>query len=253
MGVLGKIVGGTLGFVFGGPLGALVGAAAGHHFVDKRSRDANLETPSPASPEHLQAAFSIAFIALAAKLSKVDGRVTRDEIATLRRIFPIPEEAVGEVGAIFNAAKADSAGYEEYARQISDIFFAQPQMLEHIIGALLMIAGADGTYHVSERRFIADVARIFGLDKPALNRIENTFFTAVSRSDETDPYEILGVNRAASDAEIKAAHRKILKENHPDLVMARGLPEEFLEIGNRKLAEANDAYDRIKKERGQAP
>ena len=69
------------------------------------------------------------------------------------------------------------------------------------------------------------------------------------KSEKRNPYAILGVSSDASDAEVKAAHRKILKDNHPDLMMARGMPEELTEIGNRKLAAANAAYDMIKERR----
>jgi curved DNA-binding protein len=47
-----------------------------------------------------------------------------------------------------------------------------------------------------------------------------------------DPYQILGVNKDASQEEIKAAYRKLAKKYHPDL---GGDPEKFKEIN-----EAND-------------
>ena len=61
---------------------------------------------------------------------------------------------------------------------------------------------------------------------------------------------LLGLSPQASDAEVKAAYRKLLRENHPDRVTAQGLPEEFIEVANRKMAEINAAHDRIKAERG---
>ena len=248
MGILGKLLGGTLGFVVGGPIGALVGAAAGHVLADKRSTAGGAHARLD-SPEHRQAAFMYSVIILAAKLCKVDGHVTRDEIATFKRVFAIPGAEAGAVGALFNKAKEDPGGYEVYARQVKRIFGHDHEMCKNLIAALIAIACADGDFHPAEREFIANVANILGLSASELRQVESMFVSATSPTGQEDPYAVLGVDRNASDDEVKAAHRKILKENHPDLAMARGLPEELWRIGDRKLAAANAAYDEIKRQR----
>jgi DnaJ like chaperone protein len=250
--IWGKIIGGAIGFGIGGPIGALIGAAAGHFAVDKRASGAErprIEFQSPWSREARQVAFMVAVIALSAKLAKSDGQVTRNEVAALKRIFHVPPSAAKEVGAIFDQAKQDAVGFEPYAQQIVVILGGNKQMLEELLAALLMIAHADGHYHQAERQYIAAVARIFGFGPADLHRIESTF-VAGAAAPASDPYEILGVARQASDQEIKSAYRKLLQENHPDKLMAQGLPEDFIEVANKKMAEINAAYDRIKKERG---
>ena len=252
MSIWGKIIGGVIGFGIGGPIGALIGAAAGHFAVDRKSGDTpwpRVEYQSPWSREARQVAFSVALVALAAKLAKSDGQVTRHEVEALKRIFRIPRDASGQVGAIFNEAKKDALGFEPYAKQIAQILGGNRQMLEELLAALLMIAHADGQYHQAEREYVAAVARIFGFGAAELHRIESTFVTGAA-APQSDPYEILGVKRQASDQEIKAAHRKLLRENHPDAMMAQGLPEDFIAVANKKMAEINAAWDRIKKERG---
>ncbi|MCC3861384.1 DnaJ domain-containing protein [Emcibacteraceae bacterium Y4] len=63
--------------------------------------------------------------------------------------------------------------------------------------------------------------------------------------DESDPYTVLGVSHDASDKEIKSAYRKQIKEHHPDLLMAQGVPEELIDVANEKMTAINDAYDKI--------
>lgn len=252
MSIWGKIIGGVIGFGIGGPIGALIGATAGHFAVDRSKGDGDrprLQYKSPWSREARQLAFSVAVIALSAKLAKSDGQVTRDEVATLKTIFRVPDEAASQVGAIFNEAKKDAQGFEPYAKQIAAILGGNKQMLEELLAALLMIAHADGHYHDAERAYIAQVARIFGFSAAELHRIESTFVAGAS-APGTDPYEILEVSRQASDQEVKSAYRKLLRENHPDALMAQGLPEDFVEVANKKMAEINAAWDRVKKERG---
>ena len=122
-------------------------------------------------------------------------------------------------------------------------------MLEELLAALLMIAHADGDYHQAERQYIASVAQIFGFNAADLHRIESTYAGGATTS-EADPYEILGKPRTASDQDIKSAYRKLLRESHPDTLMSQGLPEDFIDIANKKMAVINAAYDQIKKERG---
>ena len=244
MGIFATLMGGALGFAFGGPLGALMGVAAAAA-ASGAGRSRLRGAPVRGRVEEQQMAFLVAFIALAAKLSKADGQVTRDELAALKRVFPVPEAAAGQVGAIYNQARGDASGYEVYASQLTGIFGLRAPALENMIGALLVIANADGVYHPAERRFIADVAELFGYGAKDFQRIEG-MFVHHEETVQSDDYAILGIEPAASDDEVKAAHRKFLKENHPDLAMARGLPEEFVELCNRKMAEANAAYDRIR-------
>ncbi len=248
MGILGKLVGGTVGFAIGGPIGALVGATAGHFVSDRKSRK-RIPGAREDSPENRQAIFMFSVVILAAKLCKVDGTVTRDEIATFRRVFSIPDSEMGAVGALFNSAKSDAAGYEPYAMQIAQVFGHDKEMCKNLVASLVMIACADGVYHPLERGFIAKVAGILLLSANDLRQVESMFAMGAAQSQTEDPYQTLGVTGDATDDEIKAAHRKILMENHPDLMMSRGLPEEMQKVGDRKLAAANAAYDEIKRQR----
>lgn len=204
--------------------------------------------PWSRSKVDVQTAFAVAFVTLAAKLSKTDGRVTRDEIDALKRVVSFPEAARAEVGAIFDAAKADATGFEPYARQLAAIVRGDMVMLEQVLAGLVQIAAADGTYHSGERDFINRVAHEFGFSPEQRKRIERTYVPAAV-ADEENPYEVLGVSRDATDKEVRNAYRRIVKDFHPDKLVAKGVPEEFRKLGTKKTSEANIAYDQIKKER----
>lgn len=255
MGIWGKIVGGAIGFGFGGPMGALLGALAGHIAVDKRAADARereaheRRLAAGHGAEERRYAFAVAVVALSAKLAKADGRVSRDEVAAIKSVFRIPASESAAVAAIFNEARREAAGFEPYAEQIAEIFAGRRELLEELLGALLMVAHADGVYHPEERRLLERAAAIFGFGEAAFRRIEATFTRSIAR-DEGDPYEVLGLTADAGDAEVKAAHRRLVRENHPDRLAAQGLPEDFVEVANKKMAEVNAAWDRIKKARG---
>lgn len=233
----GALGGGGLGLALGGPLGALLGALAGHMLVDREG------APFGAAPREL--VFTTGLVALAAKMARSDGVVTRDEVAAFQRIVTVPPEQQARIEMLFDLAKQTSAGFEAYAGQIAESFRDEPALLEDVLDGLFLIAAADGAIHQDEHAYLRDVATIFGINEADFARIEARH---VRRTD--DPYLVLGANREMSDDEIKRHYRRLVAENHPDREIARGLPEEAVAIATRRLAAINAAWDRIERERG---
>lgn len=244
MSIWGKIVGGAAGFALGGPLGALIGGLAGHA-VD-RMRE-SVEEPAGDAPNGTKSiAFTIGVIVLGAKMAKADGVVTKDEIAAFKEVFRIPPEEMKNVGRVFNQARRDARGFEPYARQLGRMFQANPQVLEELLEGLFHIARADGRITDEEVAYLERIAQEFGLGEHDWHRIR----AANMGPDEHDPYTILGITRADDNDTIKQAYRKLVRENHPDRLMAQGMPAEFVELANEKLATINHAYDQVCRERG---
>ena len=243
MSIWGKIIGATTGFAVGVPIGALVGGLAGHVFDRHRA-----STDDGGDDATKQIAFTIGVIALGAKMAKVDGVVTADEVQAFKEVFQIPPEEMKNVARIFDQARKDARGYEIYAHQIAGLFKGNPQVLEDLLDGLFHIAKADNVMHPAELDYLEDVARIFGFDSDDFSRIKEGHLGP----DQADHYRVLGVSRDASDDAIKKTYRKLIREHHPDALIAQGVPEEFVRVANDKLAAINVAYDRIEKERGLA-
>lgn len=241
MSIWGKIIGGAAGFAIGGPIGAIVGAVAGHA-VDKYRGDGPVDEESATK----KVAFTIGVIVLSAKMAKADGVVTRDEISAFKQVFHVPPEEVANVGRVWDIGRKSADGFEAYAEQIAKLFNPGSPVLEELIGSLFHIAKADGVIHEAELSYLTTVAEIFGFDDIAFARLQNLY----GDGGGDDPYSILGIDSSASDDAVKAAYRKLTLENHPDRLMAQGLPEEFVENATEKMAVINAAYDRIQKQRG---
>jgi DnaJ like chaperone protein len=238
MSIWGKITGAAAGFlVGGGPVGAVLGAAAGHFLFDQEE-EVGQRDPG--------VAFTIAVIGLSAKMAKADGVVSADEIAVFERLFQVPPGERGNVRRMFDFARQDVAGYEAYAAQIARMFRGNPAMLEDILDGLFQIAKADGFLHPGEESFLATVAEIFGFAPGEFRRIRASHFGQAA----SDPYAILGISYEAKEEEIKHTYRLLVRENHPDRLIARGVPAEFIRVATDKLAAINGAYEKIKKEQG---
>ena len=193
-------------------------------------------------------AFSIAMIALSAKMAKADGVVTQDEVRAFQQIFSVPHSEQANVARLFDLAKQDTAGFEIYAERLSRLCGSgQPDcaMLEDILDGLFHIAKADGVVHEREVEFLRAVSEIFDISEQRFERLLSRHAIVGG----TDPWVVLGLERDATFEAIRAQYRRLAAENHPDRLIARGVPEEFLAIANARLAAINEAYELIGKSR----
>lgn len=193
------------------------------------------------TPPDQSVGFTIAVIALGAKMAKADGQVTRDEVATFRRIFTIDEAEEQNAARVFNLARQDVAGFDAYARKIAAMYGDNTDALRDLLEGLFHIALADGTWHPQEEEFLHQVARIFGLDDRCFNAIRARFVQGAPR----DPFDVLGVPPDASLAEIRNAWKALVRESHPDRMVARGVPLEAVRLAERRLIDINAAWEEI--------
>ena len=235
MSIWGKIVGSTGGFALGGPLGALIGAIAGHA-VDKYKKQL------PEDVAIKQIGFTIGIIVLSAKMAKADGKVSIEEIITFRKHVSIPEKDINNVGRLWDQAKKSTDGFEIYALQLSRLFKPKSAVLEQIIHLLFNIAISDGKITNDENLYIKKVGNIFGFNDKDFNIISSNYSTNV-----LDPYQILGVEKYYTLKQINQKRLKLIKENHPDKLLAQGLPNEFVQNSLTKLKTINNSWEQIKK------
>jgi DnaJ like chaperone protein len=234
MSIWGRLSGATSGLAEGGPVRGLLGALAGH--IVPHDSDNNAQH---------QIAFTIGVIALGAKMAKADGVVTRDEIIAFKEVFKVPDGEMENVSRVFDLAKQDVVGYEAYANQLASLLKGNRRLLEDVLEGLFHIAIADGVFHPNEERFLADVAQRFGLTRTQFNYIKARHVRAA----KSDPYEVLGIAPDIDDDSLKKHYRKLVLDNHPDRMIARGVPPEFVSLATKKVAAINAAYQELAKER----
>ncbi len=254
----GRLLGGVAGFAMGGPFGAVVGAALGHAADQGAMPRVTLGDGlggSPLGPARIAALlgrrdqlFAIGCVVLSAKLAKCDGPVVRAEIDAFKRQFRIPPDSVRDVGRLFDQARDSADGFEPYAMQLGESFADNRGLLEDVLTALFAIARADKPLTMAEQDMLHRVHRAFGLDQLAWDQARGGVSRRTMETD--DPYAVLGVDRSATDEALRQAWLRLMRENHPDSLAARGVPAEFIARAGDKVARINAAWDRIKRERG---
>ncbi|MDH3998525.1 MAG: TerB family tellurite resistance protein [Desulfuromonadales bacterium] len=240
----GKLMGGSVGFMFGGPIGALVGVSLGHALIDDKVRAGYAERGNLTNQEQRQTVFFTVTFALLAKMAKADGRVCESEIAAVRCFMQDKlrlNSALQQFATtVFNEAKENNTPFEEYARQFGEVFQADPQIRMMLYEMLFTVALADDVLHPAEDAMLRAAPGLLGLSGKSYETVRRQFV-----SDLSHHYAMLGLEDGASQTEVKKAYRKLANEYHPDKVIAKGLPEDFVEFAEGKFREINEAYEAI--------
>jgi DnaJ like chaperone protein len=260
----GKAIGGALGFAIGGPIGAMLGMAIGHQ-IDAGPVDwPDLEGGN----ERAQTAFFTVTFSVMGHLAKVDGLVSEVEIRMARavmahmRLSPDQERAAIR---LFEQGKEPDFPMRQVLEQFRRETHGRRDLARMFIEIQVQFALADGVLHTSEQRLLEAMCVILGVSAIELQTIvalvraqfdhdagaSGGGRSAVSPAEGLrSAYAMLGLDKSASDAEVKRAYRKLMNEHHPDKLVSRGMPEEMVQIAQEKTAEIRSAYDRIRESRG---
>ena len=209
----------------GGSLGALVRSAIGRLRVPERKGRGR------------QVAFTIAAIALAAKMARADGYASDGEFQTFQRLFQVSENERPNAERFYRLAQSSTSGFEAYARQAAAMLGPGSPLLEDLLEALMLIAVTDGL-HPEEVVYLDSVANYFGFSGADYERIKARHIAPTG----DNPYVVLGVAPGAAIEAVRDAYRKLVKTHHPDRHIADGTPPEFIRVAGDRMAAINAAY-----------
>lgn len=252
----GKVIGGTFGFMLGGPLGAALGAALGHNFDRGMGQ---IALSGPAEVEKIQSAFFTAVFTVMGRVAKADGKVSRDEIAMAERVMQqmrlSPEQKKVAI-RLFEEGKQQNFPLDEILEQFRQVAHRRMTLLQMFMEILVATAFADGMLDRTEENLLAHVADKVGFSEHQFRQILNRIKAQGQFQDHQgqalalkDAYELLGISENASDQEVKKAYRRQMSQHHPDKLVAKGLPQEMMDIATRKTQDIRNAYDLIKQSR----
>jgi DnaJ like chaperone protein len=249
MGWIGKLLGGAFGFALGGPLGAILGAALGHGF-DWGTKNLRNEYLGRIEPVHRsQLTFFVATFSMLSKLAEADGFVSPEEAQAIddfmRTDLGLDPQSRETARRIFNAARSSPQGFEDFALQFYGEFHERPQLLLLMIDILIRVAVSDGTMGAAEETMIRSAVSIFDIGDTDYEVILGRYSSEIDRY-----YTILQSGRNDSNEQIKRRYRRLVNEYHPDKIASKGLPDEFTHYATEKFREIQDAYERVRAERG---
>jgi DnaJ like chaperone protein len=250
------VIGAVVGFLVGRLPGLLVGAAAGY-FIGRSLRRGLLGGLQVVQSQLIDSTFSVM-----GAIAKADRVVSPDEIRVAEQIFDRLHLAGAQreaAKAAFNRGKAPDFDLDAAVDGFARIGRGRGPLLQLFLQIQCMAVAADGNVHPAEHQMLLRVARRLGLNERDVAQLEALLRTASAGPSTAgapptqkrldDAYAALGLPPGATEAEIKRAYRRLMSENHPDKLAARGLPESMREIAEERSREINTAYDLIKSAR----
>jgi DnaJ like chaperone protein len=258
----GKALGGAFGFMIGGPLGALVGIAFGHNFDRGLNSIDKDDWQGGVNQERIQLAFFTATFSVMGYITKVDGRVTRDEIRLAEEVMEhlgLNAEMRESAKKLFNEGKSDNFPIDEVLEQFKKEAHRRTTLIQMFLEIQVQAAYADGVMHPAEEKALAHICQKLGIPLEQLKRLEemlkagfgNTGYSQSGSRQTTlkDAYAIMGVDDSVSDAELKKTYRRLMSQHHPDKLVAKGLPEEMVQDATEKTQQIKSAYEMIRDSR----
>jgi len=265
---LGKIIGGICGLLLtgGSIFGALFGVWIGHWFDKSLGYNSFNSNNSQAQ----KAFFDTTFLVMG-HIAKADGRVSESEIQVARKVmrrFGLTGEKKQAAMHLFNQGKKTTFRLNETLANFKKICPFDRALMYSFIEIQLQAAYADGYINSKTRHILQNISSILGLGQ--LNFVlydmlfglksgytyqqhyQQNYYQQTSRPYHSihDAYMVLGVNKNATDSEVKKAYRKLMSQNHPDKLIAKGLPEEMIKVATEKTQKIQKAYEQICKARG---
>ena len=256
----GKIAGGGIGFALGGPLGAMLGTMLGHQ-IDK-VKDTGLGF-DPGSQERTQAAFFTATFSVMGHIAKADGHVSPQEIQMAEQVIvqmKLNSEQRSVAIGLFNQGKQAEFNLDQVLDQFKQECRRKVTLIQMFMQIQLQAAYADGNKDPEEEKILQHICKRLGYPVSMLKQLEAMLFAQQRQYGENskmppqqeqidNAYSVLGVTDGANEAEVKKAYRRLMSQHHPDKLIAKGLPDEMIEIATAKSKEIQKAYELIKQSR----
>ena len=257
------VVGGAFGFLLGGPLGAILGASVGHQFGKGLEGIEAGGTLNPGDQHRVQMAFFTATFSVMGHIAKADGHVSPEEISLANRVMDemtLTSEMRTTAINLFQRGKQADFPLDDVLAQFYKECHRRTDLIRMFLEIQLQEALADGILSVSEEKLLLHICsqlRVSRFDYERLKirlQAQRRFQGRGSYTQKTpqknslqDAYGVLGLKPSASKAEVKKAYRRLMSQNHPDKLIAKGLPEEMMRLAKEKTQKISKAYETIQK------
>ena len=258
----GKVIGVLIGLMAGGIFGLILGVAVGHAF--DRGLMATLKFGSPENIERIKTSFFETTFLLSGYVAKSDGRVSEQEIKHTELVFDqmkLGAEQRAKAIELFRKGAAEDFQIEPVLSAFLQVCGSQRQLQQTLLMFLVSLAMADQRIESGEKAALERIAITIGFGAARLEQLlrmasaQEHFhgreggYAAQPGTSLDDAYTALGVEKTVSDRDLKQAYRRRMSENHPDKLIAKGVPEDMVKLATERSQEIQAAYEMIKKTR----
>ncbi|PLW71020.1 co-chaperone DjlA [Pseudohalioglobus lutimaris] len=258
----GKLIGGIIGLLTLGPLGLIIGLFVGHLF-DKGLWQ-TMKFASPQNIARIKDSFFETTFLLSGFVAKADGRISELEIAHTEAVFKqmgLSAEQRKRAIGLFQKGASVEFEPEPAVASFMVVSRGQRQLCQTLLFFLISLALADHEIDQTETAALQRIATLLGFNPSQLEQFlrmaqaQDHFHGSAGAGRQSgtsleDAYTALGVTSDVDDKALKRAYRKLMSENHPDKLIAQGVPEDMVKLATERSQEIQAAYEMVKKARG---
>lgn len=237
MAKFGKWIGGGLGWAVAGPLGAIIGFFVGT-FIDQAGQMRQIEAGTTTRGD-----FAVSLLVLIAAVMNADKKVLTSELQFVRQYFiqNFGSASAQEAMLMLRDILKQNIPLKDVTTQIkTKLDYSSRLQLVHF---LYGVSYSDQHVSPEESKVIGIIAGYLGISEKDIQSIQSMFYKDIDSA-----YKVLEIDKSATDEEVKKAYRRMAVKYHPDKVGYLG--DDFKKAANEKFQKVNEAYERIKKERG---
>lgn len=271
MRIWGKVLGGFFGFSFAGFWGMLLGIWLGHRFDRATAINFNIQDGlfgNAASSQERQQLFFDTTFSVMGHLAKAKGKITEADIQVANAYMDqmqLHGEVRAQAQASFSLGKETDFPLQEKLTEFAQMVRGDRNVLQMFLGIQIQTAYSDGVLQSKEKEMLFDIAQYLGFSRFELERLlqmiegQRHFHQRQQGSyrgqqqqpvNEEESYNVLGIDKSATDKEVKRAYRKLMSQHHPDKLASKGLPEEMMILAKEKAQDIQSAYESLRKLRG---
>lgn len=268
----GKLLGAFFGFLLAGPIGALFGIFIGNFF--DRGIQEIFKNPFwqyyAERKKETQKIFFRATFAVMGYIAKADGYISEQEIKiaenlmsemrlsknqkfNAKKFFSEGKTSTFDLNHVLNLLAHFCANNSSLLKLFIDIQYRavmSADLSSEKLIALDRVFKHLGFAPLSQQyRFYTDFSSFNRQANSQNQYYEQQNYSKTSNNSPhnalTHAYAILQINPKASKQEVKIAYRKLISKNHPDKLIAKGLPEEQIKIATDKTQQIRKAYEEI--------
>jgi len=251
------VLGGAFGFILGGPLGAMLGVAFAGNLSKGKSNFGGFNKDSHiGDQQRVQAAFFSSLFSVMGYIAKVDGKVSKSEILLAQQVMQhmqLADDMQKVAKELFNQGKQKGFNLDEVLEQFRVESHRRTHLVRMFLEIQIQAAYADGVLDDKEHDALKYIAQKLHFPIRELESLIQQFVATTHHASKLtikDAYVILDADKSLTNKELKRAYRRLLAQHHPDKLVAKGLPEEMMQIAKEKTQEIIKAYELIKKQRG---
>lgn len=259
------------GFILGLLVGHFVDLIAHKKYIEWKYRNFYLRK----AKARAEVVFQETFFTLAGKICLADGVISESEIKKFEELtldrLKIKKRQLKGLKKIFLSAGSSKIPIQSLGIKLVELFQGDQNSIRNVLLALRELAIVDGGLNSAEYKVLFTLSSVLGfspdeieglLGKVQYDKASSSSSNNTNRSNSKTTQgkeipdtplisnlKVLQCKSSDSDEQIRRKYRELVSKFHPDKVISKDLPQDFIDFAEKRFTEIQSAYEFVRKTR----